>query len=47
VNSLFPDGGGMGGGVAGPLEGMGPENQVKLTACSTQCRIRLQQNSCT
>jgi hypothetical protein len=45
VNSLCPSGvgrrkeGGGEGGV-GPLEGVGPENHIKLTTCSTEYRIK-------
>jgi hypothetical protein len=38
VNSLCPGGGGRGRG--GPLKGVGPENHMKLTACSTEYRIQ-------
>ncbi len=32
-------------GGGGPLEGVGPENPIKLTTCNTEYRIQLQQNS--
>ncbi len=31
---------GAGGGGEGPLEGVGPENHIKLTTCSTENRIQ-------
>ncbi len=42
MNSLSPCGGGVGkgGGRGGPLEGVGPENHIKLTTYSAEYRIQ-------
>ncbi len=40
---------GEGGGGGGPLEGVGPENHIKLTnrVQNTEYRLHMKQNSCT
>jgi hypothetical protein len=45
VNSLCPCAGG-GEGKRGPLEGVGPENHIKLTTYSTEYRTQNAEYTC-